>query len=315
MSRSRALRWVPLKRAKHMPFDPIKAARRLLKPFPAEDKEREEERRVIDLYRLQVAIYFPVQSTLGPETVTDHTGRDRVENMILHACWMATIRVMEAYLDILEEDKRKNPDRWNTRPGANFHDKTISDLIKKYLWNEREGLHPLTELGSRQDYDERVKKQREDARPVVAMVQLLLQAEETLKELFPTSNAISAVSEVVGKRFGVSRRTMGNYWADMKPTAVFLWLLLEKKFPVDIVRINRSGFFEKTLLIAKNTQLLKRFFRSHDQIAERLNTRGFDFPVFDVTGSDVQGEQYSFEPISASDRCALETVRDQGTID
>ena len=201
-----------------------------------------------------------------------------------------------------------------------FAIKTISNLIEKYLWNEQQGLHPLTELGSREHYHQLVKNQREDAKRVVEIVQLLLQAEDTLKELFPTSNAISAVSEVVAKHpefgFGDSPRTLRNYWADMKPTAIFLWLLLKQNFPVDIVNIDEDDFFKKTVRIARNSELLKRLFKTHDQIAAGLNMRrGFDFPIFDVTSSDVQAEQYSFEPISASVRSALETVRDQGTTD
>ena len=136
----------------------------------------------------------------GQRKVTDHTGRHSVQNIILHGQWLATIRVMEVYLAVLEEYKESFPKILKSRGGnSNFRDKTISNLIEKYLWNEQQGLHPLTELGSRKHYDQLVKKQRDDAKRVVEIVQLLLQAEDTLKELFPTSNAISAVSEVVAK--------------------------------------------------------------------------------------------------------------------
>ncbi len=306
-----------------MPFNPIAAARRLVKPLPEltdsnyEKVDEEEDRRVIDLYRLQLALYFPAHSTLGADTQTEYTNRDSVVNMLLHGHWLATNRVIERMLATLKEDtERHNRNPANERY---FRDKWILRLIETHLWDQTQGLQGLTEVGSREHFDELIHKQRNDAKYVVAIADLLLRASST--PLTPASKQLN-ISEVMqnvadGAMFSLPEidiRTLSNYWVDMKQTAICLWLILFKRFPIDIVNIDKDDFFEFTLATVKNVDLLKRFFRTHDQLSMLLRDRGFKFfPTFGVTEVDVQPEVYTFEPLSAEEARELDSPKHRVT--
>jgi len=233
--------------------------------------------RAIRLFELQVAVFFPDDFEILVDEQPSMRGvTKRLRNARLHAA--------TKFLEYLEE-KSASGDHDGVPALRNLAANEDYQQIFDEIFRENGGWPRLRKAISAKSFSKKLKRKRKEADIAAKIVDFsyrFLEMPGRGSRLGGIDAARYVVQHAKSYNVGRKRSTIRTRWREYHPSAVFLYLLLIQKRPLEPPKLTGKSFCDKLLGQVTDATELHRFFSAYNQICIALKDRGYNYPLLEI---------------------------------